>query len=137
MAVGQLPLPAQLLEHGPQGPHLGLGQLGQKAILKALAQHVEIPRQPQSAHPFSQALVVDRRRQLQGRFELHHRGAQPAHGDPHLMEGLGSLALGNRCLQLHQLGDLPLHQIAGKPAVAQGWGTWLEHHAELSGRRVS
>ena len=33
MAVGQLPLPAQLLEHGPEGLHLGLRQLGQEALL--------------------------------------------------------------------------------------------------------
>ena len=53
------------------------------------------------------------------------------------MQRLGTLALGNRGLQLHQLGNLPLQQIPGKPAIAEGVGGCLEHHAELSGIPVS
>ena len=104
---------------------------------KGLSQHIKIPSQTQSPHPFGQALVIDGRGQLQGWLELEHGGTQPPHGDPHLMQRLGTLALGNRGLQLNQLGNLPLQQIPGKPAIAEGEGGCLENHAELSGIPVS
>jgi len=53
------------------------------------------------------------------------------------MQRLDTLALGNRCLQLHQLGDLPLQQIPGKPAIAEGVGGRHKHYGELSGIPVS
>ena len=100
--MGQLALPAQLLQHGLELPGLRPGELGHQSLLKPLAQHIQIPRHAQAPQGFGHPLCRQPFGQHQRRAKLVQGGAQPPHRDPHLVQRFGIPVLEHRPMPAHQ-----------------------------------
>ena len=117
---GQLPLPSQPLEGGPQGLALLGGKPGEDCALEPFLQHIEVTGEAGAAGEGGDAAAAHPLGQLQGGGELAQGGAKPPQADAELMQGFRVCIRQHLTMQGREAPRLALDLGQGVDAVAGG-----------------